>query len=40
LIDTHLAGDMLGAVPEKRAATRYEAVITTLIGLLAVSVSA
>jgi len=34
---------MLGAVPEEketRAASRYEAVIATLVGLLAVSVAA
>src|SRR5262245_29368999 len=43
LIDTDFGGDMLGAVPEekeRRGATRYEAVIATLIGLLAVCVSA
>jgi hypothetical protein len=37
------AGDMLGAVPEekkRRGASRYEALIATLIGLLAVCVSA
>ncbi len=44
LIDTHSAGDMIGAVPEDeketRGASRYEAIIATLIGLLAVSVAA
>jgi hypothetical protein len=42
LIDTHFAGDMLGAVPEekeRRAATRYETVIATFIALLAVCVA-
>jgi hypothetical protein len=43
LIDTQFASDMIGAVPEQketRGVSRYEAVIATLIGLLAVSVSA
>jgi hypothetical protein len=42
-IDTQLASDMIGAVPEqkeRRGVSRYEAVIATLIGLLAVCVSA
>jgi hypothetical protein len=40
-IDTHFIGDILGAVPEEketRAAIRYETVIATFIGLLAVCV--
>ncbi|PYJ39228.1 MAG: hypothetical protein DME84_02460 [Verrucomicrobia bacterium] len=43
LIDTHSVANMIGSVPEekaKRGASRYDAVIATLIGLLAVSVSA
>lgn len=43
MIDTHSAADIIGAVPEEkqtRGASRYEAVIATLIGLLAVCVSA
>ena len=44
LIDTDFAGDKIGAVPEEkvetRGASRYETVIATLIGLLAVSVAA
>jgi hypothetical protein len=41
LIDTHFAGDMLGAVPEEgtRAASRYETFIATFIALLAVCVA-
>ena len=42
LIDTHFAGDMIGSVPEEkanRAASRYDAVIATLVGLLALSVA-
>jgi hypothetical protein len=41
-IDTHLATDMIGAVPEEketRATTRYETVIATLIGCVAVCVA-
>src|SRR5947208_14431799 len=43
LIDTHSVANMIGSVPEekaKRAASRYDAVIATFIGLLAVSVAA
>jgi hypothetical protein len=43
LIDTQSATDMIGAVPqqtETRRASRYDAIIATLIGLLAVCVSA
>jgi len=42
LIDSHSAGDKIGAVPEEketRAATRYETVIATLIGCVAVCVA-
>jgi hypothetical protein len=42
LIDSHSAGDKVGAVPEEketRAATRYETVIATLIGCVAVCVA-
>ena len=43
LIDTQLASDMIGAVPEKtetRRASRYDAVIATFVGLCALCVSA
>jgi hypothetical protein len=43
VIDTDCPGDKIGAVPEEketRGASRYEAVIATLIGLLAVCVAA
>lgn len=43
LIDTHSAGDIIGAVPETketRGGSRYDAVIATLIGFLAVCVAA
>jgi hypothetical protein len=43
LIDTHLAGDMVGIVPEEkttRAVIRYETVIVGLVGFLALCVSA
>ena len=42
LIDTQPAGDMIGAVPEEketRRASRYDAVIATLVGFLALCVS-
>jgi hypothetical protein len=42
LIDTHLAGDMVGFVPEEKATRsiiRYETVIATLVGSLALCVS-
>src|SRR5207245_6972796 len=42
LIDTHSAGDIIGAVPEEKAtrgASRYETVIATFIALLAVCVA-
>jgi hypothetical protein len=42
LIDSHSAGDKIGAVPEEketRATTRYETVIATLIGCVAVCVA-
>src|SRR5437773_12202289 len=41
-IDTHSAGDMIGAVPEEkqtRGASRYDAVIATFVGFLALCVS-
>ena len=43
LIDTQSAGDMLGAVPEekeRRGASRYDAIIATFVGFLALCVSA
>jgi hypothetical protein len=43
LIDTHSAADIIGGVPEKketRGASRYDAVIATFVGLLALCVSA
>src|SRR5205823_4859141 len=43
LIDTHSAGDIIGAVPENREmrrASRYDAVIATLVGVCALCVSA
>jgi hypothetical protein len=43
LIDTHSASDIIGGVPEKketRGASRYDAVIATFVGLLALCVSA
>ena len=43
MIDTHSVGDMIGAVPEEketRRASRYDAVIATLVGLCALCVSA
>src|SRR5512133_1214051 len=42
-IDTQLAKDMIGVVPEQtetRRASRYDAVIATLVGLCALCVSA
>jgi hypothetical protein len=42
LIDTHSDGDIIGAVPEEketRGASRYDAVIATLVGFLALCVS-
>ena len=42
IIDTNFAGDMIAAVPEEKAlrgATRYDAVIATLVGLCALCVS-
>ena len=42
LIDTQSASDMIGAVPEKtetRRASRYDAVIATFVGFLALCVS-
>jgi hypothetical protein len=42
LIDTDSVGDMIGSVPEEkatRAASRYDAVIATLVGFLALCVS-
>src|SRR5438270_8843573 len=42
MIDTNPAGDMLGAVPEQRTtrgASRYDAVIATLVGFCALCVS-
>ena len=41
-IDTHCAGDMVGAVPEEketRGASRYDAIIATFVGFLALCVS-
>jgi hypothetical protein len=43
LIDTHFAGDKVGPMPEEkgtRAVSRYETVIATFVGLLAVCVAA
>ena len=43
MIDTHSVGDMIGAVPEEREtrrASRYDAIIATLVGLCALCVSA
>ena len=40
--DTHAAGDMVGAVPEEketRGASRYDAIIATFVGFLALCVS-
>ena len=42
LIDTHRAGDMIGAVPEEkqtRGASRYDAIVATFVGFLALCVS-
>ncbi len=42
LIDTYSVGDMLGAVPEekeRRGASRYDAIIATFVGFLALCVS-
>jgi hypothetical protein len=42
LIDTHSAGDIIGAVPdekERRGASRYDAIIATFVGFLAVCVA-
>ena len=42
-VDTHYAGNMIGGVPEQRetrGASRYDAVIATLVGLCALCVSA
>jgi hypothetical protein len=42
LIDTHCAGDMIGAVPEEkqtRSASRYDAIVATFVGFLALCVS-
>jgi len=40
--DTHAAGDMVGAVPEEketRGASRYDAIIATFVGFMALCVS-
>jgi hypothetical protein len=42
LIDTHCAGDIIGAVPEekeRRGASRYDAIVATFVGFLAVCVA-
>jgi hypothetical protein len=42
VIDRHPAGDRIGAVPEEKAtrgASRYDAVIATLVGFCALRVS-
>jgi hypothetical protein len=42
LIDTHLAGDTIGTMPDekmRRGASRYDAIIATLVGFCALCVS-